>query len=1163
MPFYILKKKEVKSMKFKKIAAGIVASTMAITAVATPFGDNLQMFEKGIANSASAACLIKDEDPEISSGSGSWLMQVYNEGNEDEGKPATVHDIDNSKVTGVRFTITVPEDDENGEDGNRELWTGDIGGAVVLSINGGDIKYGSDEWDKYNWQQKTFWGVQDPELEIDTAITSKDIVFEKVGDYTYQITANGFENPLANGAVKKIGCIQAGLEEWGNSYANIRVTKCEILDKDGEVLLTHKCKGKDYSKNNIAYITYMDDDFCPEITDDSGYSEKSDGTYTEWVSGTQEVTESGTYTVSISDIKSTVIDEETGEEWLESVAGKGASFLSVNIKDLAYRFNIDYRSNKDTLGDADSSDMMALAKSKKIGVSNVKVLLSNTDGTTKTIPVDSKKIMFGDLDHNGKFVIEIYSEYGLTKNDPPINKDEIKFDDSITVSFDITLPELTDYEYAVNDNDEIEITKYIGSESDVVIPKEIDGKSVTAISNGTFSDYTDIKSIVIPDSVTSIGDGVFYECASLTKIDVAKDNASYSSVKGILFNKDKTELICFPIGKTDKSYKIPDSVTKICDYAFYNCSSLAGVTIPDTVRSIGEAAFACTAITEIVIPGNVETVGTEAFIGCESLASVTIKNGVKTLDSRVFANTAIKEIVIPDSVTHIGIATFLDCKMLEKVTLSNNITEITNYTFGRCYALKGIVIPEGVKVIGAFAFTFDKSLESVTLPKSLTDIKLASFNRCESLKELIIPENVVNFGDDGIGGNNVPFDDTILLKCYPGTAAEKYAKENGLNYKLIDKVTAPAKVTGVKLGGRAADALRINWTKNASADGYIVEMYQGNKWVRVAKITNNNTTTFRKAGLKASTVYKFRVKAYKMSGKTALYGAYSATVTERTNPSVVKGAKLTGRAADALRINWTKNTTADGYIVEMYKGGKWVRVAKITKNSTTTYRASGLKASTVYKFRVRAYKMSGKTALYGNYSATVTARTNPSVVKGAKLTGRAADALRINWTKNTTADGYIVEMYKGGKWVRAAKITKNSTTTYRASGLKASTVYKFRVRAYKMSGKTALYGNYSATVTARTNPSVVKGVKIAGKAKDALRVNWTKNSSAQGYIVEMYKGGKWVRVAKIANGNTTTFRKAGLAKNTTYKFRVCAYYMSGKTALYGNYGSVSGKTAAK
>ena len=407
--------------------------------------------------------------------------------------------------------------------------------------------------------------------------------------------------------------------------------------------------------------------------------------------------------------------------------------------------------------------------------------------------------------------------------------------------------------------------------------------------------------------------------------------------------------------------------------------------------------------------------------------------------------------------------------------------------------------------------------------------------------------------------------DTVVKPTY---TAQGYTLHKcsvcGTSYK--DTYTAKltlAKVTGVKLGGRAADALRVNWNKDANASGYIVEMYQGNKWVRVAKITSNATTTYRASGLKASTVYKFRVRAYKMEGKALAYGAYSTELAARTNPSVVKGAKLSGRAADALRINWSKNASADGYIVEMYQGNKWVRVAKITNNNTTTFRKAGLKAGTAYKFRVKAYKMSGKTAVYGAYSATVAARTNPSVIKGAKLTGRAADALRINWTKNTSADGYIVEMYQGNKWVRVAKITNNSTTTFRKAGLKASTVYKFRVRAYKMSGKTALYGNYSATVTARTNPSIVKGVKIAGKAKDALRVNWTKNASAQGYIVEMYKGGKWVRVAKITKNSTNTYIKAGLAKNTAYKFRVKAYYMSGKTAVYGNYGSVSGKTAAK
>ena len=289
--------------------------------------------------------------------------------------------------------------------------------------------------------------------------------------------------------------------------------------------------------------------------------------------------------------------------------------------------------------------------------------------------------------------------------------------------------------------------------------------------------------------------------------------------------------------------------------------------------------------------------------------------------------------------------------------------------------------------------------------------------------------------------------------------------------------------------------------------------------------------------------------------------SYIDNYTEKLSLEPVSGVKLGGRAADALRINWNENTLANGYIIEMYKSGKWTRIAKIKDSSTTTYRATGLKAGTVYKFRVKAYVLYGDTPLYSDYSATVAARTNPSVMTGAKLSGRAADALRINWTKNTSADGYIVEMYQGNKWVRVAKITSNSTTTFRKAGLKASSVYKFRVRAYKMSGSTALYGNYSATVTARTNPSIVKGITVAVKTSKAIALRWDKNTSAQGYIVEMYKGSKWVRAAKITDNGKTLFKKTGLKANTVYRFRVKAYHMSGKTALYGNCGNISVRTA--
>ena len=728
--------------------------------------------------------------------------------------------------------------------------------------------------------------------------------------------------------------------------------------------------------------------------------------------------------------------------------------------------------------------------------------------------------------------------------------------------------------------------------------------SVTSIRISAFEDCSSLTSITIPDSVTIIESWAFKDCTSLTAINVASENRNYVSVNGVLYNKNKTTIECYPAGKKDKNYKILDGVTSIDRFAFSGCTNVTSITIPVSVTSIDKYAFSgCLSVKSITMSNSVTEIGSYAFSGCSSLTSITIPDGATSIGNWAFKEcTSLASVTIPSSVAEIGGYVFENCislteikvastnsnfasvdgilynkdkttikcypagKKNESYTINDGVMYIGSEAFEYCVNLKSVIIPNSVKSIESYAFIGCANLRSVTIPDSVTQIDREAFENCQNLMNVTIPSSVEYIYALAFGyyyDNGYKKMDNFKVYCYSGTEGEEYAIDNGFDYVLLDKLPTLSKVTGAKLAGRAADALRINWTKNANADGYIVEMYQNGKWERVAKITNSNTTTYRKAGLKAGTVYNFRVKAYKMYGSTAIYSEYSATVTARTNPSVMTGAKLGGRAADALRINWTKNASADGYIVEMYQGNEWVRVAKITSNSTTTFRKAGLKASTVYKFRVKAYKMEGKTAVYGAYSATVAARTNPSVIKGAKLGGRAADALRINWTKNASADGYIVEMYQGNKWVRVAKITNSNTTTFRKAGLKASTVYKFRVRAYKMSGSTALYGNYSATVTERTNPSVIKDVKIGGKAKDALRVNWTKNASAQGYIVEMYKGGKWVRVAKITNGNTTTFRKAGLAKNTTYKFRVCAYYMSGKTALYGNYGSVSGKTAAK
>ncbi len=618
-----------------------------------------------------------------------------------------------------------------------------------------------------------------------------------------------------------------------------------------------------------------------------------------------------------------------------------------------------------------------------------------------------------------------------------------------------------DFNYSVLDDGTVEIIKYSGEAETVDIPSKIDGKSVTKIGDYCADLGNSITKVIIPNSVINIEENAFSYCDDLSVIDIEQGNKNYSSSNGVLFDKNKTKLIYYPLGKKDKNYIMPDGVKSISDWAFSN-AIFTSITMPDSLIEIGDYAFYRASLISTKIPDGVKTIGNGAFCHCKSLTDISIPGSVTSIGEDAFKET---ELYDNYSSENEAIVNYIDVNGWAVGVKDDYISKYTS----------SLTIQEETKHIADYSFKefgINTPL-TVNLPDSMISIGKGAFLNCYTLISVSIPASVQRIDDYAFGYEDYDNDykkiDDFKIYCYPGTAGEQYAKENGFTYELLDKPT-------------------------------------------LAKVI---------------------------------------------------GAKLTGRAADALRINWTKNANVDGYIVEMYQNGNWSRVAKITNNSTITYRKAGLKAGTAYKFRVKAYKMYGSTAVYSEYSSTVTARTNPSVMTGAKLGGRAADTLRINWTKNASADGYIIEMYQGNKWVRAGKITNNSTTTFRKSGLKASTVYKFRVRAYKMSGSTVLYGNYSATVTARTNPSVMKGVKIAGKAKDALRVNWTKNTSAQGYIVEMYKGGKWVRVAKITNSNTTTFRKSGLAKNTTYKFRVKAYYMSGKTALYGNYGSVSGKTLAK
>lgn len=413
-------------------------------------------------------------------------------------------------------------------------------------------------------------------------------------------------------------------------------------------------------------------------------------------------------------------------------------------------------------------------------------------------------------------------------------------------------------------------------------------------------------------------------------------------------------------------------------------------------------------------------------------------------------------------------------------------------------------------------------------------------------------KNDSSFGNHG---RDLDYATPEFYQRYP-MAAENYSG------RIVE---TPDKVSGLKIGGWASDALRLNWNKNASASGYVIEQKKAGDWTRIARIGSNSTVTYRVENLSPSTKYEFRVKAFGFDDGTPIYSDY-VNVTGKTKSSMVTGVKIGGTAKDALRINWNKNTSASGYIIEQKKAGNWTRIARIAENGTTTYRVEKLNANTKYEFRIQAFGFDENTPLYSEWAAVSgktetgnTVSSNVPEVTGVKIGGRAADALRLNWNKNAGASGYIIEQKKSGSWVRIARIEGNGNVTYRVEKLNASTTYDFRIQGFNFKGNTPVYSKWSY-LSGKTNPNNVSGFRIGGTAKDALRVNWNKNTSASGYIIEQYKGGKWYRIARLEGNAVTTYRVEHLQAATSYIFRISAFGFDGNTPLYSNTTITAGTT---
>jgi len=262
---------------------------------------------------------------------------------------------------------------------------------------------------------------------------------------------------------------------------------------------------------------------------------------------------------------------------------------------------------------------------------------------------------------------------------------------------------------------------------------------VTTIGSYAFNGCTSLTSITIPSNVTSIGYLVFQSCTSLTSITVDTQNRTYSSVDGVLFDKNRTVLITYPVAKQGRTYTIPSSVTSIGENAFDNCRSLTSVIIPAGVTSIGIFAFnRCESLTSITIPSSVTSIGDVAFCWCRSLTSITIPSSVTFIgDGAFYACSSLTSIIVD---TQNRTYSSVDGVLFDK-----NKTVIIAYPAGK--QERTYTIPLSITSIGNVAFSRCESLTSITIPSSVTSIGEHAFETCTSLTNITIPSSVTSIGD--------------------------------------------------------------------------------------------------------------------------------------------------------------------------------------------------------------------------------------------------------------------------------------------------------------------------------------------------------------------------------------------------------------------------------
>ena len=644
-----------------------------------------------------------------------------------------------------------------------------------------------------------------------------------------------------------------------------------------------------------------------------------------------------------------------------------------------------------------------------------------------------------------------------------------------------------------------------------------------------------VKSVVIKDGVTSIGDCAFGGCISLTSVS------------------------------------IPDGVISIGFAAFESCSLLTGVTIPNSVTGIGDYAFGyCSSLISVTIPGSVTSIGEAAFAGGSTSVNVSRENkNYCSVDGGLYdkqkttifhpgkiQNGAFR---VPDGVNRIGDSAFFDCTSLTNVIIPKSVTSIGSLAFLGCIRLTNVTIPDGVTSIGDAAFAGSSTSINVSREnKNYCSVDGGLYNKQKTTilhpgkiqnGTFRIPDGVTSIGDYAFDGyrslTNVTIPDSVTNICYgafldcikltdvyyDGTASDwaKITIEEGneplTNATLHCAKSAPTAPV-VKIGNSATSGKpMLTWNAVYGATSYRIyrSTSKGSGYSLLGTVT---TTSYTNTGAKAGTTYYYRVKACNDAGLSPYSNVVSGkvkSVTPKPSAPVVK----IGNSASSGKPQLTWNAVSGATSYKVYRAtsqnGTYSLLGTVT---ATSYTNTGAKAGVTYYYKVKAVNAAGESA----YSNIVSGRaTVTTLTMGHSSTSGKP---QLTWKAVSGAASYRVyrATTKNGAY---SVINTTKALTYTNTGAALGTTYYYKVEALNAAGKSM---GFSAIVEGKVAPVLAVGYSsVSGKPQ----LTWKAVPGATEY--QVYRSTQQNSgYSKINTTTSTSYVNTGAKAGTTYYYRIVA-----------------------